>query len=95
MVPVNMKMYIVRLKLLVSRVRITFTAWGKKAVVVKMAAKGPKGKCSMGLNEQVTVSLTANIAERWYRFSRTCCTFRKSFTLLLWYFRRLLNGCDR
>ena len=42
MVPQNISPKVIRLKLLVSRVRIVFMACGKKAEVVKMAAINPK-----------------------------------------------------
>lgn len=44
-----MNRYMVRLRLLVSLVRITLNACGKKAVVVNMAANGPKFKYSIAL----------------------------------------------
>jgi len=42
MVPQNISPKVIRLKLLVSRVRIVFMACGKKAEVVKIAAINPK-----------------------------------------------------
>jgi hypothetical protein len=42
MVPQNISPKVIRLKLLVSRVRIVFKACGKKAEVVRMAAINPK-----------------------------------------------------
>tara|TARA_B100001093_G_scaffold509794_1_gene574503 strand:+ start:13943 stop:14137 length:195 start_codon:yes stop_codon:yes gene_type:complete len=42
MVPQNISPKVIRLKLLVSPVRIVFSACGKKAEVVKIAAINPK-----------------------------------------------------
>ena len=42
MVPQNISPKVIRLRLLVSRVRIVFSACGKKADVVKIAAINPK-----------------------------------------------------
>lgn len=50
-----MNRYMVRLRLLVSLVRMTLNACGKNAVVVRMAAKGPKFRCSITMTTRRTI----------------------------------------